>query len=46
MDKKIELVDVVLKAAEYERTKSITTACDACKMLLKWNAQGVKSDEQ
>ena len=30
------IVDIVKKAREYEKTKSITTATDVCKMLVKW----------
>lgn len=30
------IVDIVKKAREYEKTKSITAATDVCKMLVKW----------
>ena len=30
------IVDIVKLAREYNKTKSITTATDVCKMLVKW----------
>lgn len=33
---KIGILDVVRKAREYDRTKSITTAVDVAKMLNEW----------
>lgn len=32
----VSIVDIVKKAREYEKTKSITTATEVCGMLVKW----------
>ena len=31
-----ELLEIIEKAREYDKTKSITTACDTCNVLNKW----------
>ena len=36
---RIDLADVIAKASEYDRTKSITTAVDCAKMLNEWAKQ-------
>lgn len=36
---RIDLTDVIVKAREYDRTKSITTAVDCAKMLNEWAKQ-------
>ena len=36
---RIDLADVIIKASEYDRTKSITTAVDCAKMLYEWAKQ-------
>lgn len=36
---RINLMDVIAKAREYDRTKSITTAVDCAKMLNEWATQ-------
>lgn len=40
-----KLQDVINLAREYEKTKSITTACDACKKLIKW-ADEIRGDNE
>ena len=43
---RIELVDVILKASEYDRTKSITTAVDCAKQPLEANVVKGGDNEQ
>ena len=42
---KIDILDVVRKAREYDKTKSVTTATEVCKMIIAW-AYGIDEDDE
>ena len=46
MDKDTYILEIIAKAREWQKTKSITTSSEVCKMLNAWADEHLEKEEQ